>query len=271
MKAWNAILVLIRLALGIIFILYGVLKLLGGQFIYGDFIFDSRTADGTTLVWFFYGYSPVYGRLIGVAEIIPGVLLLVPRTRTLGALILLPIAANIAVMDFCFNFPAVKYFALLLTLLDLVLLAADHRKLRLLLQVVLAEAPRLLPAVGDAPVARPNAVPHRHTVIKYTAAVVMALPVALFLVNLLLAGLSNPVDAATDYCIERGWPRHDLALLRWRMTSGWSGFDRRGEVVFSTKGKEPRKLLHLSVRRPHSFTGWRIEDYRATTEADESP
>src|SRR5438105_7219403 len=93
---------LIQLFLAITFIFYGVVKLLGGQFRYEDFILDSRSMDGPTLVWSFYGYSPVYGRLIGVAEILPGMLLLIPRTRTLGALLLLPLAANIAVMDFCF-------------------------------------------------------------------------------------------------------------------------------------------------------------------------
>ena len=139
MKAKAVALTLVRLFLAITFLCYGLLKVLGGQFLYGGFLLDSRSVDGPTMVWAFYGYSSVYGRLIGVAEMAAGALLLVPRTRTLGALLLLPIAANITVLDFCFAFPAVKYFALTLTLLDLVLLAAERDKLKALLRLSLAD------------------------------------------------------------------------------------------------------------------------------------
>ena len=140
MNVTNTVLLLVRLFLGITFIFYGVVKVLGGQFRYEDFILDSRNMDGPTFVWSFYGYSPIYGRLIGVAEMVPGILLLIPRTQLLGALLLFPVAANIAVMDFCFDFPAVKYFALLLTLLDIVLLAADRAKLKVLFQLALVDS-----------------------------------------------------------------------------------------------------------------------------------
>src|SRR5215469_2473027 len=97
---------LIHIFLGITFLFYGLVKVAGGQFKYDGFVLDSQTTDGPSLVWCFYGYSPLYGRLIGLAEIIPALLLFLPRTRTIGALLLLPIAANITAMDFCFHFPA---------------------------------------------------------------------------------------------------------------------------------------------------------------------
>src|SRR5581483_8561109 len=129
----RTLLLLCRLLVGGTFVTYGIVKLLGGQFHYGAFVVDSRTTDGTWLVWCFYGYSPVYGRFIGLCELIPGILLLVPRTRTLGALALLPVCVNITVMDFCFDFPPVKYFSLWLTVLCALLVAADYRKLLVLL------------------------------------------------------------------------------------------------------------------------------------------
>src|SRR5438874_698566 len=112
-----------RLVVGGAFITYGLVKILGGQFYYGDFVIDSKTTDPTTLVWCFFGYSPVYGRFLGFCELAPGLLLLFSRTKTLGAVALLPVTLNITVMDFCFGFPAVKYTSLLLTLLCAILVA----------------------------------------------------------------------------------------------------------------------------------------------------
>jgi uncharacterized membrane protein YphA (DoxX/SURF4 family) len=139
MRARRVALLLIRWVVGLAFVVYGTVKIAGYQFIYThDWTVSGQMTDGTTLVWVFFGYSPVYGRLIGLAELVPAVLLLIPRTATLGALILLPIIANITVMDFCFGFPEVKYTALLLTSLCLVLVAADRHKLRRALSVILS-------------------------------------------------------------------------------------------------------------------------------------
>ena len=89
-----------------VFLVYGLIKLAGGQFVPGEFRFDSRSDSMVILVWHFYGYSPVYHRFAGLAEVVPAILLLWPRTAALGALLALPVAVNIAVMDCCFAFPA---------------------------------------------------------------------------------------------------------------------------------------------------------------------
>src|SRR5262245_59721379 len=62
MRAVPVVLTAIRLTLGAIFVVYGLVKLLGGQFIHDDWVIDSRTTDGTTLVWSFFGYSKLYGQ-----------------------------------------------------------------------------------------------------------------------------------------------------------------------------------------------------------------
>lgn len=78
----------VRIFLAIVFVTYGGIKLLGGQFYYGDWSATKATVGGPFLVWLFYGYSPVYARFIGLAEFIPALMLLIPRTATIGAMAL---------------------------------------------------------------------------------------------------------------------------------------------------------------------------------------
>jgi hypothetical protein len=133
MKGVKWLVLLTRLFLGGMFLLYGTVKVCGGQFYHGDFVIDSRTTDGTYLVWCFFGWSYAYSLFIGLSECAVGFLLLVPRTATVGAVALFPLSLNITVMDFCFQFPAVKYTSLLFTTLCLLLLIYDWRKLMILL------------------------------------------------------------------------------------------------------------------------------------------
>ena len=87
------------------------MKVLGGQYNYGDWVSDKKTVDGTSLVWAFYGY-PRCGRFTGLVELVPAIFLLIPRTATIGAAALFAVALNVTAMDFGFHYPAVKYFAL---------------------------------------------------------------------------------------------------------------------------------------------------------------
>jgi uncharacterized membrane protein YphA (DoxX/SURF4 family) len=124
---WGATLAVIRVFLGITFATYGLVKVLGGQHNYDDWVIDKKTVDGTSLVWAFYGYSPFYGRFTGLFELVPAILLLIPRTATIGAAALFAVALNVTAMDFGFDYPAVKYFALVYTILLGVLLGSTGR------------------------------------------------------------------------------------------------------------------------------------------------
>jgi uncharacterized membrane protein YphA (DoxX/SURF4 family) len=135
----------IRLLLAAVFISYGGSKLLGYQYYYGDWVMDKHTVSGTSLVWAFYGYSPVYGRFTGLFELVPAVLLLSSRTATLGAAALFAVGLNITVMDFAFDYPAVKYLALCYTLLCLVPMVHDRKRLLLLVR-----APAVIEALAGA-------------------------------------------------------------------------------------------------------------------------
>jgi hypothetical protein len=237
----------VRLFLGVAFVFYGLVKILGGQFLHEPFVIDSRTTDGTTLVWSFYGWSDVYGRLIGAGEFLAGALLLVPRTRTLGALVLFPITANITMLDFCFGFPAVKYVSLSFTL------GCGYLLLR--------EWPRLRPAIlpPAAPTAPGAAAPPQRVRRGARLAVDgLAVLFALLLGHALLAEITpGPDVAARAACVAQGRRVEDLELLRWS-ASGASGFFREGFVEFGLRGSSPPRLLHVAVKRPHSLVDWSV-------------
>lgn len=131
-KTLFRVVVTARVLLALVFIFYGGIKLLGGQYYYGDWTISKNTTDGTSLVWAFYGYSPIYGRFTGLFELIPALMLLFGRTATLGAMALFAVGLNITVMDFCYHYPEVKYFILAYTLIAAGLVCYDRQRLRLM-------------------------------------------------------------------------------------------------------------------------------------------
>jgi uncharacterized membrane protein YphA (DoxX/SURF4 family) len=133
LKQQHRAILVIRLFLVAIFLMYGTVKLAGGQYYYGDWTMSKAEHPDEGLVWAFYGYSPFYGRVTGLFELIPALMLLFGRTSLVGAGALFAVSLNITLMDFSFNFPAVKYFALLYTVLSLVLVLYEKEKLSALL------------------------------------------------------------------------------------------------------------------------------------------
>ena len=97
----------VRLFLAAVFLLYGLVKMTGGQFVYDwtQQTFTRNGPNGHLIIWYFFGYSRVYGTFIGLCEIVPALMLLWPRTALLGTAILFGVAVNVAVMDFAFNVP----------------------------------------------------------------------------------------------------------------------------------------------------------------------
>jgi uncharacterized membrane protein YphA (DoxX/SURF4 family) len=130
-RARSRTILVIRLLMAAVFAMYGGVKLFGGQFYYGDWEDLSKsTVDGTSLVWLFYGYSPFYGRVTGLFELVPAVMLLFRRTTFVGAAALFVVGLNITLMDFAFDYPSVKYMATLYTVLCGVLVLHDRARLR---------------------------------------------------------------------------------------------------------------------------------------------
>jgi uncharacterized membrane protein YphA (DoxX/SURF4 family) len=125
-KRMRRLVLAVRTLLALIFIAYGTLKLAGGQYNYGAYSITDRTPLGPGTVWAFYGSSPVYGRVTGLFELVPALLLLHPRLFTLGALGLFAVELNITIMDWCFNYPSVKYMVTAYTLLTAFVIWSDR-------------------------------------------------------------------------------------------------------------------------------------------------
>lgn len=247
-------LLLCRLLVGITFAAYGAVKLLGGQFHHGDFVIDSRTTDGAWLVWCFYGYSRPYSWFIGLCELVPGLLVLFPRTKTLGALALLAVSLNITVMDFCFGFPPVKYTALLLTALCGILVAADYRKLKPIFwdsgESGVARDSTGAPAPAGKAAARPGR--------KQALIALLALGVATPCSNLVAVAVTpGPEEAALARCAAEGWERSQLRVRHWQKTRGDWGIDMEGYVDVEATTAGGPTVIRVLVGRPTGFVGWR--------------
>ena len=133
LKQQHKAVLVIRLSLVAVFLMYGSVKLAGGQYYYGDWTMSKAEHPNEGLVWAFYGYSPFYGRVTGLFELVPAIMLLFGRTSLVGAGALFAVGLNVTLMDFGFDFPAVKYFALLYTVLTLILVLYEKEKLSALL------------------------------------------------------------------------------------------------------------------------------------------
>ena len=121
----------LRLTLGITMIQYGAAKVFPSQFPppslttllepFGD-------SSPMHLLWTFMGASTLYTFFAGAAEVLGGVLLLIPQTTTLGALVSLGAMANVLMLNLGYDVP-VKIGVSNLVLMSFVLLWPDLRRL----------------------------------------------------------------------------------------------------------------------------------------------
>lgn len=81
-----------------------------------------------SVLWYSIGAAPMYERFIGLAEIVAGALLFLPRTTMLGALMCLNVCIGVFMVNMTYDVP-VKLFAFHLILFSLVLLAPDRQRL----------------------------------------------------------------------------------------------------------------------------------------------
>ena len=84
---------------------YGTRKLIGGQFALGPALGfrPIGSLSGFELTWFYYGYSHAYGTILGLTQILGGVLLLFRKSALLGAALLAPVMANILLINIFFH------------------------------------------------------------------------------------------------------------------------------------------------------------------------
>jgi len=113
-----------RIALAASFIPAGLVKIMGERFAEG---LPSNNPLGHYFdALYLTGY---YYTFIGVVQVVTGVLLLIPRTALLGALLYLPIIANICVLTYATRFEGTRLNAMML-LASLFLLCWDYDRLK---------------------------------------------------------------------------------------------------------------------------------------------
>jgi uncharacterized membrane protein YphA (DoxX/SURF4 family) len=120
---------------------YGIHKVFALQFAAGPTLSRMLETYGESspfgLASTFMGSSTTYLILAGAAETVGGVLLVFPQLTTLGALIVVPVMANVVLMNFCYDIP-VKIHSSHILLLTLFLLLPEAR--RLIRAIVLGRA-----------------------------------------------------------------------------------------------------------------------------------
>lgn len=137
----------VRYSLALAMIHYGALKAIPVQMTAPPplGLLTQRVGDLTRMrmLWLFMGSSPLYESLTGCAELAGGLLLLVPRTVLLGALLSAANMAMVATLNFAYDVH-VKLYSLHLLALALLLVAPDARRLGnvLLLNRVAEPAPQ---------------------------------------------------------------------------------------------------------------------------------
>ncbi len=100
-----------RFILALLMILYGIDKLLGNFFDYQLFALDSKLVDVSEfqLAWFFYGKNHWQELFTGIMEFVPGLFLFHRRTYYIAAIVLLPVTAQVFLLNFFFKIGGITF------------------------------------------------------------------------------------------------------------------------------------------------------------------
>lgn len=127
-----------RVLLGLIFFTSSMGKLTNAQF-----IVLSIFPGSLEVVLAPYGLG-LWGRFVAWSQLIISLLLLSQRFATLGAIMLVPMLANILVITVSLEFKGTPYLVAFLLLLNLFLLIADYRKLKFFFSTMRANYQNIL-------------------------------------------------------------------------------------------------------------------------------
>jgi uncharacterized membrane protein YphA (DoxX/SURF4 family) len=121
----------VRITLAVAMISYGANKLFRQQFpeppLY-RFVDYYGNSSPMGMLWTFMGMSRAYSLFAGIAEMMGGLLLIVPRLTTLGALITFAVMSNVWMLNFCYDVPR-KIYSTHLVLMSLFLLLPEVRRI----------------------------------------------------------------------------------------------------------------------------------------------
>ena len=119
-----------RIALAVGFIIAGLVKIMGERFASGLSVNDPMGHYLEALHQTGYYYT-----FIGVLQVTSAILLLIPSTATLGAILYFPIILNICVLSFAVRFEGSLLSSPLMVLANLYLLCWDYDKLKFIVSL----------------------------------------------------------------------------------------------------------------------------------------
>lgn len=117
-----------RISLAYAFIVAGMVKILGERFASGLSVLHPMGAYLEAL-----HHTGYYYTFIGIAQVLAAILLLIPRTVTLGALLYFPIIVNIWILSFAVRFEGSIITSPLMVLANLYLLVWNYDRLKYIL------------------------------------------------------------------------------------------------------------------------------------------
>jgi ABC-type proline/glycine betaine transport system permease subunit len=100
-----------RYILALFMILYGIDKLLGNFFDYQLFALDSKLGDVSEfqLAWYFYGKNTWQELFTGIMEFVPALFLFRRQTYYIAAIVLLPVTAQVFLLNFFFKIGGITF------------------------------------------------------------------------------------------------------------------------------------------------------------------
>ncbi|MES2765527.1 MAG: DoxX family protein [Bacteroidota bacterium] len=117
-----------RVSLSYAFIAAGMVKIVGERFASGLSVNHPMGAYLESL-----HHTGYYYTFIGIAQVIAAILLLIPRTVTLGALLYFPIIVNICLLSFAVRFEGSSVTSPLMVLANLYILVWNYDRLKFIL------------------------------------------------------------------------------------------------------------------------------------------
>jgi uncharacterized membrane protein YphA (DoxX/SURF4 family) len=164
----------VRVALGTTMFSYGFAKVFPLQM---PTVFLSRLLEPfgdfspMGVIWYSIGAAPGYERFIGSAEVLGGLLLLLPWTTLIGALVTFGVTFGVFMVNMTYDVP-VKLFAFHLVLMSIFLIAPDARRLVDWFVLNRPVVPEIAPRYG------PSARSHRGWIIAQLLFLALALGLA---------------------------------------------------------------------------------------------
>ena len=147
MYAWFRL--FLRIALGTTMLTYGFIKLIPVQMpapTLGRLLEPFGNFSPMGVLWASIGASRPYEMVVGTAEVMGGLLVMIPQTSRIGAILCLVDAADVFALNMTYDVP-VKLFSFHLVLMSIFLLAMDARPLVNLFLLGRTDALRPEPAV----------------------------------------------------------------------------------------------------------------------------